>query len=141
MSQTPDNRPSVQDLAKAIEAFAEERKGEIELRNKEVELKDKELDIELEKAKMAHQFSLNSLAANERHSAELRKQQAAQLKWGFLFFSGIICVFAGSILLALYWNKDLIIMEIIKAVILIIGGGSAGYALGKKSQKSEKFQQ
>ena len=113
-----------------IQAFLRNQGKELELKAQDLLLKQQSDQHGFEYATAALDVELRDREASRRHSLSTQK-----LVLGFalaIFVSG--AVFLGF---TIYSGKDAIAMEIIKATIFLVGGGSGGYAIGK-SQKNRK---
>jgi hypothetical protein len=116
--------------------FFQNQAKEIELRQNELNLKKQEDDHNFEFAKSALQVKATDRDAEREHDRETQKNR-------FIFITIVILVIASLTGYALAIGKENFAMEIIKAVIFIIGGGAGGFAIGKsgdggKARKNPK---
>lgn len=103
---------------------------------KELELREKEIEQASISLKNSHEFSLASLQAQKEDRSEQRIHEARNTK-NFLWFS--LAIIVGLFILfglAMKYNKDQIVMEIIKAILYIGSGALGGYSWGSKGKKS-----
>lgn len=93
-----------------------------------------EKDIEFKKQQEDHQFQLAmkaidaKLANNEQTRSYVDKMHT-RVTWLFMFILLCLLIFA---LGALYLNKEAVLVELFKYVIMACGFGGAGYAVGTK---------
>lgn len=111
-----------------IERFIENQAKEIAVRNSELELEKHRVDAGLN-------YSHEALAAQERdREAERqcsRRSQRDKLIAGLILVL-IISAFAA---VALYLNKEAVVIEFGKDAVLLLGGGAGGYGLGRRNNK------
>lgn len=114
-----------------IERFIENQAKEIAVRNSEVELEKHRVDAGLN-------YSHEALAAQERdREAErqcARRGQRDKLIAGLILVV-IVCAFAS---VALYLNKEAVVVEFGKDAVLLLGGGAGGYGLGRRNNKQDR---
>lgn len=103
---------------------------------KELELREKEIEQSSISLKNSHEFSLASLQAQKEDRSEQRIHEAKNTKYYLGFSLVIIIGFFILFGLAMKYNKDQIVMEIIKAIIFIGTGVLGGYSWGSKGKKS-----
>jgi len=93
--------------------------------------------VELQKQQDNHNFEFSTKAlevqANDRKDARLhiRLKNRQEL----IFISVLATIIAGIIFYSLYTNKDQIAIEIIKAIIYMSAGGSAGYGYARSQNR------
>lgn len=104
---------------------------------KELELKAQELALNQQSDKHSFEYAKTALDANMQDREATRKHTLNSQKTILLFVFAIFV--SGAIFLAftMYSGKDAIAMEIIKATIFLISGGSGGYAIGKSRKKNK----
>lgn len=107
---------------------------------KELELKAQELALNQQSDKHSFEYAKTALDASMKDREATRKHNASTQKTILLFVFAIFV--SGAIFLGftMYNGKDAIAMEIIKATIFLISGGSGGYAVGR-AKKKEKQQE
>ena len=113
-----------------IQAFLSNQGKELELKSQELVLKQQADHHSFEYAKTALTVEQQDREASRRHSLSTQK---LVLSFAFAIFASGAC-FLGF---AIYSGKDAIAMEIIKATIFLVSGGSGGYAIGKSRKKGK----
>lgn len=109
---------------KVLQKFIENQAEEIKLRAQEIELRRQTDKNSFEYAKLALEAQAKDLQSQRDTSKNSQTHQ-------YFFITAITAITLVFILIALYFNKDQIVMEIIKAVIYFGGGGASGYVYGK----------
>ena len=67
------------------------------------------------------------------------KQQPELKRYSYIFLSFLAFLTTSVMIIAMLADKEAVAMQIIQAIIVFIGGGAGGYALGKsQSKESEK---
>jgi hypothetical protein len=102
---------------------------------KELELKAQELAFNQQSDKHSFEYAKTALDANMQDREATRKHTLNSQKTILLFVFAIFIFGAVFLGFAMYSGKDAIAMEIIKATIFLISGGSGGYAIGKSRKK------
>jgi hypothetical protein len=124
-----------QALAKAfdpelIRRFIENQAQELEIRREENEIKKKELDYNYDHAK-------ELLAAQLKDRGEERAFTERNNSRGGKILCFLFVVLIAAIVYALYINKDVIVLELIKYVGLLLAGGLGGYSIRTVQEKKE----
>lgn len=123
----------VRDLIEVQKADIATRQSESEYRLKELDLKNKEEDHAFEYAKGA-------LDAQASDLKDRRGFIRTLVRWGLV--AGVILSFiiVGFFCFALWLDKDQIVLEILKYTFILLGGGGAGYAIGKRRRQTDTDQ-
>ena len=129
------------ELVEVVQELVTFQKSNKAIKEQELEIRKQELENQHSQAKMAYDYSIETLRFNERNNSDQRKQQTAAGKWAIIMITAFVILFVFVITLAMYWDKDQLISEIIRAIILILGSGSVGFGLGKRSKAGEHVKQ
>lgn len=122
-SETPQNN--------VLEKFLENQSKKIRLREQQLELRKQTEQHEYE-------FAKASLEIQERALVIQSREAIKKTNYRYIFIVTILLFVLIFIISALYLNKDQIVLELIKAALYILGGGTGGYYLGRKYSKEEK---
>ncbi|MGY6214955.1 hypothetical protein ACW73L_07320 [Methylolobus aquaticus] len=109
----------------------------IENQGRELDLKARELQLQEQQDKHSFEYSKQALAAK---ADDLERQRAHEHKahTSWLIFLGALALLITSIVLvALFLNQSAIATEIIKAIVLVAGGGFGGYGLGRRAKAKQ----
>lgn len=113
-----------------IPVSAELAKTIIENQTKEIELKKQEEDTKRQALKYNYDIAKQSLQLQKEDRKEQREHQKVFWKW-LLIFSGVTAVMLLILVwIAMYFDKENFLIEIIK----IIGYGGAGFWAGSSRQ-------
>ncbi len=110
--------------------FIENQAQELEIRREENEIKKQELEYNYDHAKRLLDAQLKD-RGEERAFTEKNNSRGGKILC-FLFV-----VLIAAIVYALYINKDVIVLELIKYVGLLLAGGVGGYSLRTVQEKKE----
>jgi hypothetical protein len=126
-------RPSKDTPGQSDFAFAREF---LDVQRKEIDLKVQDLALRKEGQAQSHDYALKSLSAMAADRGAQRGHRISEMRQ-YLIFSGIVLLllltFSG---LALYWNRETIVLEGLKIVGTFAGGLGAGAFFGyRKGQK------
>lgn len=124
------NDPRAPSQSELIAQFIKTQENELIIRAQELELK-KQTDAN------SYEYAIKALDANvlDRQSERNHNQSVAK---GRYIFAGVVIVALFILFaIALFLNKDAIVMEIIKAILYITTGGIGGYSLAKTKGKSD----
>ena len=114
----------------------------LEVQLKEIEIKEKEIDLKLKQSEINIEFAKESL---KRQSQDLRDFLNVENKRDKLFIAAIslIIFLCFTIIMgAMYFNKDELMMELLRAFGYVFGSGITGYGLGlQKGKDKDKAKQ
>ena len=108
------------------------------IQEQELVIRGKELEIQKQTLDNAHIYSIKALEGTKEDLEAARKHEEKIIKHRYIY-SGLVLI--GLMILigfALHLNKDKIVMEIIKGILLFGSGGLSGYALGKIKKEPEQ---
>jgi uncharacterized membrane protein YcjF (UPF0283 family) len=109
----------------------------INVQEQELIIRGQEIDLRKQSDGNAHEYAKAALEANVK-DREAERTHIANITKSRYIFAGIIIFFLIILFcFALFLNKDQIVMEIIKAIILFGSGGISGYAFGKRIPKDQ----
>lgn len=130
-NNSPAAKPSRVPSNELIDAF---------LRNqgKELELRARELDLQHQTDSHNYQYATAALEMQAQDRADTRANNYQSKKMTLWFAGGVTFLVVFFLGFALYMGKDLVAMEVIKAIIFLISGGSGGYALGRSKQPTNQ---
>ena len=114
-----------------IPVSAELAKTIIENQTKEIELKKQEEDTKRQLLKYNYDIARQSLQLQKEDRNEQREHQKKLLKWLMIFGGFIALVLLVLVWIAMYFDKENFLIEIVK----IIGYGGAGFWAGSSRQK------
>jgi len=104
----------------------------LENQAKEIEIKAQELDLQKQQDENNFEFGKKALDAQLSDRKMQRDCNNNLQKNQYLLISFLSLIIVAVIIISLYFNKDAIAIEIIKAVVFILAGGLGGYGLKSK---------
>ncbi len=128
-----NNQPKFELSEKTVEKLFEVQKSELEVRSKEVDVRLREIDLRGKESANAAELASKGIEAGLKDRAEARNTSRSMQRDRLVFFGVVALLVTGCIVAAIVYNKEAIAQEIIKALILIFGGGAGGYAIGRSS--------
>jgi hypothetical protein len=138
MSAKPNNLPANNGIPKDRTPPAELIQVFLTNQGKELELKAQELALNQQSDKHSFEYAKTALDASMKDREASRTHSLRQSKTIFLFVFAIFVSGAVFLGFTMYSGKDAIAMEIIKATIFLISGGSGGYAVGRSRKKNKQ---
>lgn len=114
----------------------------VQLQMKEIEIKRAELELKKQQDKNNYDFSKESLKVQAEDLKDQRAHQSKREKRSNWVLVLLFLLFFTIVVLAIFLNKDQLLFEIIKVIVLLFGGGATGYTIGlnKKFQKQQNQQ-
>lgn len=109
-----------------------------QLQREQVAVQQSELGLQKQQIENAHEFSLKNLDAMVADRADARTGGKSQRRDRLYFAGGVVLVLAFFIGYAMYLNKDVIAIEILKAVVFLLAGGLGGYSIRANKAKEDK---
>lgn len=106
------------------------------VQERELVLRNQELEVTKQDNKNVHEYAIAALQANTNERESERKYNSTREKYRYFFGSLTIFLLVILFCVALFLNKDQIVIEIIKAILFVSSGAIGGYALGKKKVNS-----
>lgn len=103
----------------------------VQNQTRELELRARELDLQQQEERHNFEYAQAALAAQMQDRQDGRRFRQRLRSNGYLLASWVILAVVGLVGTALWLNKDQVALEIIKSIVLLLSGGSAGYALGR----------
>lgn len=128
MTENKPSSPNKQPSPALLERF-------INVQEQEVVLRGQELDLRKQNDANAHEYAKAALEANVKDREAERSCMKDTMKYRYIFAGLIIFFLIILFCLALFLNKDAIVMEIIKAIMFFGTGGIGGYAYAKKAYR------
>lgn len=108
----------------------------LDIQDKELTLREKELEHSKQAREYDHEYALKALDAQIKDREGIRQHQSSNTKFSYAFATliliGLFCLFG----VAIRYNKDQIVMEILKAIMYVGAGALGGYSWGLKGKKS-----
>lgn len=109
----------------------------LENQAKELELKAIELTLQKQQDDHGFEFGKAALLAKIEDRKLQRNHQLSVKKSTYILVTILALIISAIIFYGLYSNNSPIAMEIIKAIVYLIGGGLGGYGVAKVSNKSK----
>lgn len=106
------------------------------LQEKDLILKTQQLDLQKQTDQHSFQYAKDALVENAKDRDAQRKYHKSILRESYFFASFIILIFFIFMAIALYFNKDDLAKEIVRAIIYLGSGGIGGYFWGKSKPKN-----
>jgi uncharacterized membrane protein YcjF (UPF0283 family) len=107
---------------------------------KELELRCKELDLQQQSNNNSHEYAIAALQATKEDMEATRNHEATVIKSRHLFAGATLFGLIILVGFALYLNKDQIVLETLKAIILFGSGGLSGYGYAYMRTKKDQEQ-
>lgn len=107
----------------------------INVQEQELVLRGQEIDLRKQNEANSHEYAKAALEANVKDRDAERSCMKDTMKYQYLFAGLVIMFLIILFCIALFLNKDAIVMEIIKAIMFFGAGGVGGYAYAKKLPK------
>lgn len=107
----------------------------LNIQEQEVVLRGQELNLRKQNDANAHEYAKAALEANVKDREAERSCMKDTMKYRYIFAGLIIFLLIILFCIALFLNKDAIVMEIIKAIMFFGAGGIGGYAYAQKIHK------
>ena len=107
----------------------------LEIKLREIEIKEKEIDMKLKQSEINMEFAKETMKSQ---SEDLRDFMNLESKRDKLFMAAIsLTVFLCFTIImgAMYFNKDELMMELLRALGYVFGSGITGYGLGLQKGK------
>ncbi|MHB8822597.1 MAG: hypothetical protein ACYDAI_02505 [Trichloromonadaceae bacterium] len=92
------------------------------------------MDLQKQADNNSYQYAQAALGAQAKDRDASCTHQLATRKTTYLFIFALVVIIAGLMAYAIGSGNQAIAMEIIKAIIFLVSGGSGGYALAKSKQ-------
>jgi hypothetical protein len=113
------------------------------VQEKEIALREKELEHSTQSRAFAHEYALEALKAQTKDREGIRHHESNSAKVLYIFASGLIVGLFILFGFAIKFNKDQIVMEILKIIGYMGAGIFGGYSwgrIGKDAPSSEDNQ-
>lgn len=122
-----------------VKQFLDTQAAEISVRKDEIALHQEELRVKESGQQRGYEFSLKSLDAQKDDRKDSRNASVSLFKW--IISGGIFCfiILVCACVIALYFNKDQIVLEVLKFVGYFAAGGVGGFGISeaKRSKKND----
>lgn len=130
------NYPAVKPVPGVTQTLPPEIIGKL-IANQEKELELRAQDLILQKQQDDHSFEFGTKALGaQMEDRKLQRDHNVRLQRNQYILIGCLSVMVvGIIITALFLNKEIIAIEMIKAVVFLMAGGLGGYGLSKKKEK------
>lgn len=128
----PDNKQKPDEVSPAL--------IEKMLSNQEKELALRQQDLELRKSNDQNNYSyaMAALKANQEDREASRIHFSTYNKYWIFAFIVMIILLSVIFVVAIIYNKDQLVMEIVKAIVYLGAGGLGGYSYAKTNSDSGK---
>lgn len=123
-----------------IERFFEHQRRDLEIRAQEIALRQQQLEIDRLEKVNAHEYAKIALDAQLLDRERERQAGRATGRLGGMFMVSLLITLGAFMILALWLNKDTLLMEIVRSVTLVLGGGGVGYGIGRNRAAPSKDQ-
>lgn len=98
---------------------------------KELEVRARELELHRQTDRHNFEYAQAALAAQVQDRQAERESRRKSKVHTYIFVSFVILLVIALVSIALWLNKDQVALEVIKAIVYLLSGGGAGYAIGK----------
>lgn len=127
MADTPHGSNLPEDVIKQL---VENQTLELAQRGQELALRERQEEH-------SYSYSLRLLDAQKEDRKETREKGIEFLKWKWSFSLGALAVVSFLFGWALYLDKEALVIEVVKVVVLVASGGIGGYSWGKSKGRKE----
>lgn len=124
-----------------LEQILQNQVKELELKSTELELKSSELELQKQQDANSLDFAKTSLAAHERDRKHARDCEREKMKDRYKLVGAIAIGLLLLVVVAVLKDKDVLAIEIVKAIAYISAGAVGGYAAGRLRAGSGNNQQ
>lgn len=104
---------------------------------RELDLRTRELDIQQQQDRHNFEFAQASLNAQVEDRKDERVFQLQQRKHVYILIGVVSTLIMAAIMVAIWLGRDQVALEIVKSVVLLLGGGGAGYAVGRSKAQAQ----
>lgn len=108
----------------------------LDVQDKELTLREKELEHSKQSREFDHQYALKALDAQVKDREGMRKHHYSSIKFRYGFASLILIGLFVLFGVAIKYDKDQIVIEILKVITYVGAGALGGYSWGAKGKKS-----
>ncbi len=108
----------------------------LEIQSRELDLRNQELLLRQQTDKNSFDYSKLAMDAQIKDRERQRTHKRQTIIWRYIFGTVFFVILTAFLTYALYIDKENIVTEVIKAIILFGGGGLGGYGLAKSGEKS-----
>ncbi len=108
----------------------------IDVQAKELTIREKELEHSIKFRKYDHEYALKALDAQVKDREGIRQAYYSSNKFRYGFATIAIIGLFVLFCVAILYDKDQIVMEIIKAIIYVGVGALGGYSWGSRGKKA-----
>ena len=129
-AEAPKDSPGQMDLALARDF--------LETQKKDIELRATELALRREAQNQSHEYAIQSLTAMSADRDKSRGHAKGCAKQYLYFAAGIIFLILTFATIALFLNKDAVVMECLKSVAIFAGGAGAGAVFGYRKGRQDE---
>ncbi|EHL32751.1 hypothetical protein [Legionella drancourtii] len=108
----------------------------LDIQDKELTLREKELEHSKQARELDHEYALKALDAQIKDREGIRQHESSNTKFRYAFAAAILIGLFFLFGVAIRYNKDQIVMEILKVIMYVGAGALGGYSWGVKGKKS-----
>ena len=108
----------------------------LDVQNKELILREKELEHSKQSREFDHQYALKALDAQVKDREGMRMHHYSNIKFRYGFSALILIGLFILFCVAIKYDKDQIVIEILKVITYVGAGALGGYSWGIKDKKS-----
>jgi len=135
-----ENNPPSGPSPAILERFLENQTRELDLRVRDQDLRREELELRRQESKQAHDYANRTLDAQVEFLKGSGQQEKRDSRYMFIILFMLVITIGGFTAYALYLNKEQFVLDVIKVLAGVAGGGGVGYAIGRSRQaKQEKL--
>lgn len=109
----------------------------LENQNKQVEAKARETELQFQQDDHAFEFGKLSLEAQSKDRVDERANGRKSQRDRLIFVLVVILVIAILVAAALFLGKDVVALELVKAVLFITAGAAGGYGYGRTKGRQD----
>lgn len=108
------------------------------LERQNIETRRQQLELSRLEAEQNHRYALTLLEAQERDRQDARRHDAINSRMGAWIVTLIIVAVTALVGVALWRDKDALVLDVIKVLAGALGGGGIGYAAGRGRSEGSK---
>lgn len=108
----------------------------LDIQDKELTLREKELEHSKQARELDHEYALKALDAQIKDREGIRQHESSSTKFRYAFAAAILIGLFVLFGVAIKYNKDQIVMEILKVIMYVGAGALGGYSWGVKGKRS-----
>lgn len=110
----------------------------VDNQTREIELRAREIDLRQQEDRHSFEYAQAALSAQVQDRTHQRSFQLQQRKYSYQLAAFVATLIVASVIASVWLGENQVAMEIVKSVVLLLGGGGAGYAVGRHQQSQPK---